>query len=451
MTALIGLPATLMILSLTTTQAQAQVQPLVTLEAVDAIDLNNQAAWWSPIIHDPVEDATYLAYNRPYELAPDEGSTRDHVYIAKRDSNGNWTKADTGGRALFDPGHNQVSLAMDGDGHLHTFYGMHNDPMRHRVSDASRSIDQGFTSDSFASGSFTYPNVTTAPNGDLYMIVRDLPKGELYRYDNTADSWSQLGVFAEQTGTTVYPDHIIADQTGDLHLVWEWAAGNPQGSRHRGSYARFDPDTGTYYKADGTAYAGTPITSATADILQPLEGDETFTQGVHGFQSAKMTLDDQNRPIVAYAYSTDQTASGYEHRVARWDGSQWVRQTIEPGPFDTDKPWIAYSDGTLRYYGTVSPDSPLHTGTDDIFLRTSEDYGQTWSDPVAITSGLDIQRPVGTTVDGVDYLYLPSVSGEQLYFAEVTIPEPGSLGLLGVGGVLLASRRRRDRADSIQP
>src|SRR5690606_37059247 len=104
----------------------------------------------------------------------------------------------------------------------------------------------------------------------------------------------------------------------------------------------------------------------------------------------------------------------------------WTHNTITPGPFDIDKPWIAYSNGLLRYYGTLSPSHPMHTGSDDIFVRTSNDYGASWSDPIAVTSGLDVQRPVGITVGNTDYLYLPSTSAGTLSVGLVNWDHAGS-------------------------
>ncbi len=102
-------------------------------------------------------------------------------------------------------------------------------------------------------------------------------------------------------------------------------------------------------------------------------------------------------------------------------------QLLRQGPFDLDKSWITYSGDSLRFYGTLTPGDQLLGGTDDIFLKTSSDFGATWSDPIAITNGLDIQRPVGITVGNTDYLYLPSISGETLYLGIVSIPEPSTV------------------------
>ena len=403
----------------------------IVVDEVGPMSPRNQAAWWSPIVSRSGSD--YVSYLSP-------NSPQDDVFVARRDENGVWEEADTGVNAGYDVGHTQTSLAVDGQGRLHVAYGMHNHPMRLVVSNLSESVSGGFSVPEpsslavFAGGAYTYPNMTTAPNGDVYMIVRDQrssyanQQGRLFRFDNVGRTWGELPPFAGQTGTTVYPDQVLADASGDLHILWEWAAGGAQASRHYGSYARFDPDTNAYYRADGAPYAAGPISIATADIYQGLEGSERFAPNVHGVQSAKLALENDNRPLIAYGYSTTGTDSGYQHRFARWNGAEWERSTITQGPFDIEKPWIAYSDGILRYYGAVGASDPLATGFEDLFVRTSANLGENWSDPVAVTQGLNIQRPVGVTVGAVDRLYLPSIGTATLHAADVTwdapLPEP---------------------------
>jgi hypothetical protein len=422
--------------------ASLAVTASISLETVGSMSANNQAAWWSPIAqHDGKVYVSYLAPNSP----------QDDVFVAERTGPNAWTKKDTGLNSRYDVGHTQTSLAVDGEGYLHLFYGMHNDPITYARSTQPGNIAAGFISSSpsaFSGGRYPYPNLTTTPAGDVYMIIRDRRStyvntgrdGRLFRFSNSRQSWSELPPFAGQTGTTVYPDQVFADPSGQLHIIWEWASGGPQGSRHYGSYARFDPATNKYYKADGSIYSTTPISINAADVYQGLEGTETFSEGVFGVQAAKMAIDDQGRPVIVYGYSTNGTDSSLEHRVARWTGTEWTRTTVTPGPFDIDKAWITYSDGMLRFYGTLSPNDPMHTGTDDIFLKASTDYGLTWTKPVPVTSGLNIQRPVGITVGNTDYLYLPSTSEAKLYVAVVTVPEPAAKTgmLIGSGCLVIA-------------
>lgn len=414
---------------------------VVDIETVGAMSSLNQAAWWSPIVVDEA-GAIYVSYLGA-------GSPNDDVLVAKRTGNDIWSVTDTTFDSPHDVGHTQTSLGIDGDGTLHVFYGMHNHQIRYLQSNAPNSVTDGFTKSSppTFSGSFTYPNITNAPNGDLYGIIRNSNMnsyGELHHFDNDTNTWSELPSFAHQPGATVYPDHVITDDAGDVHIVWEWAADGPSASRHYGTYARYEPDTGTYFRADGTEYGTSPATIANGDIWQGMEGSETFASSVHGVQSAKMTLDDQGFPIITYAYSLDGTSASYEHRVARWTGTAWQISTVTPGPFNIDKSWITYSDGALHYYGPLSPDDPLHTGTDDVFLRVSEDLGESWSTPTPITSGLNIQRPVGTTVDGVDYLYLPSIDTGTMRVAIVEKAGPDNALVLQIDPLTGEARIRNN-------
>lgn len=228
----------------------------IELDTVGPMSPRNQAAWWSPIVsHNGSDYVSYLSSKSP----------QDDVFVARRAPDGNWETRDTGVNATYDVGHTQTSLAIDGQGYLHVAYGMHNNPMRLVTSNEAESVSGGFSVPAaaalaaFAGGAYTYPNMTTAPNGDIYMIVRDQrasyanQQGRLFRFDNVNRRWGELPAFAGQSGTTVYPDQILADDAGDLHVLWEWAAGGAQAARHYGSYARFDPDTNTYFRADGVA------------------------------------------------------------------------------------------------------------------------------------------------------------------------------------------------------
>ncbi|MGB7161334.1 MAG: BNR-4 repeat-containing protein [Tepidisphaeraceae bacterium] len=383
----------------------------------------NHAGWWSPIAAGP-DGTIYVSYLFASKPA-------DDVYVARRSPDGKWTASSTGHTSHYDLGHTQSCIAVDGQGFLHVTFGMHSrHGMKIAISNKPGDVAGGFTlqtSDAFAGGMYTYPSLTRTPDGDVYMIIRDVRKGgedrrgRLFRFDNESRTWSELPPFAGEVGTTIYPDAVLADSKGDVHILWEWMPGGAGASRHCGSYARYSPATKTFYRADGTAYGSTPIRRDAADLYQPLEGRETFTRGVFGVQSAKMALDDQGNPIVAYSYSPDGTDKGFEHRLARWTGKEWARQTMTKGPFDFDKPWVGYSGGTLRYYDAVSPADPLHSGKDEIFLRVSRDLGKTWSDPTPVAKGIDVQRPIGVTVDGTDYLYLPSTSAGRLYVVAVKV------------------------------
>jgi hypothetical protein len=144
--------------------------------------------------------------------------------------------------------------------------------------------------------------------------------------------WSLLGTFASQTNTRVYPDDVVVDTAGDVHIIWEWAYGQPRPDRHYGSYIKYETSTGTFKTANGTTVSA-PVNLSTPGIFyQGLESGEVFTSANvgHGIQSAKLALGSTNRPSIVYRFRTDNSSNGsrdYEVFRIRWNGSSWVDKT----------------------------------------------------------------------------------------------------------------------------
>jgi hypothetical protein len=130
------------------------------------IDQSNQAAWWIPLALDA--SGTYMAYNAP-------GSISDYhtVYVTRRDQAGNWTtgclRTVSDGACWEerdDIGARQPSLAVDGAGFLHVFADHHGHGWRYFRSAAPgevKNISRRFEMP--AAGQFTFPILTTTPNG----------------------------------------------------------------------------------------------------------------------------------------------------------------------------------------------------------------------------------------------------------------------------------------------
>jgi hypothetical protein len=299
------------------------------------MDSSNQAGWWKPI--DVLDGSVYVAYNAGRENSPDHT-----VYIAKRTLDGAWSRGCAIRRRVCasypdDIGHNQPTIALDGDGYIHLFASMHGDPWRYWRSRKPGDVatlkrrspelpDQG--------GLFTYPIAARAPNGDLYLIVRDRWKGVLYRWDNIADEWGRVATFADDRAFLAYPDDLVIDAAGTVHIAWEWSVWGVGcgGCRHLPSYLRYDPETGTFSNVAG---AGVAIPTRPDSLIAYeglVEGERLDReQNGLGVQSAKIVVD----PATGYptAVYRQRTVVGgpFTVRLARWDGAAWQYETVYNG------------------------------------------------------------------------------------------------------------------------
>ncbi|WP_339725639.1 BNR-4 repeat-containing protein [uncultured Paraglaciecola sp.] len=310
----------------------------VVLEEVADVDSSNQAGWWVPLAL--YGDEAYFAYNSVGSIG-----SKHKVKVAKRSSTGTWVSGflKNADGSIWehsdDNGHDQPTIAVDGDGDIHVFADHHNDGWRYfRSSSATDVSDLLKRSDIVNStGIYTYPVATTAPNGDIYLIVRDtngsdIGKGQLFHWNNNTNVWTRLGTFASQTNTRVYPDDVVVDNNGDVHIIWEWSYGHPRADRHYGSYLKYEPDTGLFKTANGSTVSA-PVNLSTPNIFyQGLEIGESFTSADvgKGIQSAKLALGSTGRPSVVYRFRTDDASSGgrdYEVFRIRWNGTNWVDKT----------------------------------------------------------------------------------------------------------------------------
>lgn len=352
----------------------------------------NGSVWHTPIVH--YNNDTYVTY-------VDEAL---NTIVAKRDSAGNWQYATIKTGTSNDPGHNESSIAIDGDGYIHVWYDMHTEGMKYSRSNQPGSLAGGFTNraSEFPTGAYTYPAAVTAPNGDIYMAARNYFNGygcELFRWDNSANTWSEIADgFAKESGYVCYIPNLEADSTGAIHISWSWAQTTPRPERHIGSYAKYDPVTNTFYKADGTPYT-LPITRATADIFQPLENGEAWTN--YGVNYTRITVDPTNKPLIVYGYSIDRIAVGTtDVRLAEWSGSSWSRTTLLQDELSaaSHSADITYNGGVRVYAGKSD---------DNVYRWTRAAGSSAWTTAPVTTNG-EVRKPKVATVDGLDYLYLDS-------------------------------------------
>jgi|GEM_PF-441990 len=319
-----GAPAT------ATPAAATTTAPLLTETVPDAMDSSNVAGWWTPLaLHG---NDRYLAYN-----APAEEEDRHEVHLARQASDGTWTSAcleDAAGACethLDDPGHNQPSLAVDGNGQIHAFVSMHNSPWQYFRSDVAGDVTSMVDRSSQLpdqNTTFTYPVLATAPNGDVYLMARVGPassySARLYRYELATGQWTRVAIFAQEAGWTPYPDDLAVDDDGTVHILWEWADGGAGPLRYSGSYLTYRPADGVF-----RTIAGQPVTlpvtrSTTGMVYEPGDGV---------VQSARFALvNGTGNKLIGVAYRYQPTGSTtFDIRWARWDGTAWQNETIASG------------------------------------------------------------------------------------------------------------------------
>jgi hypothetical protein len=386
------------------------------------MDASNQAGWWSPI--DRFDGETYVAYNAwGGPGAANDGPDDTHtVYVARRTSNGTWSRgcmpAGAGGCRVFgdDIGHNQPSIAVDGSGSIHVFTAMHGDDWIYYRASAAAGLD-GFGDRShempgFGSARITYPNLTRAANGDLYLIVRDLTSGKLYRWNNATNAWSLVTVFAREAGFSVYPDDVRATSDGQIHIAWEWAGGGAGALRHLGSYMRHDPTTGNFYNAAGQQLT-VPVTTNTSPTYAPLGRGESKTGGGDdpGVQTAKITIDPSTRrPVACYRYRSVE-GGPFRVRYAAWNGASWNRVTVYNGRYDTFAAVdVTLLNGVPRVY-YVKADTAQG---DQAFVSERQTDGS-WTETLLLSrvrvERLSIVRDLNT-----DHLYLSAPDSRDLFY-----------------------------------
>jgi hypothetical protein len=384
------------------------------------MDGSNQAGWWKPV--DEVNGNTYVAYNAWGSRSTGAATDTHTVYVARRDPSGTWArgclKASSGACAVFrdDIGHHQPTVAVDGSGYLHVFASMHGSPWRYyrstRPGDPTSLVDRSYTMPDQATP-ITYPNATRTVNGDVYVIVRNGRAGHMYRWDNAARKWWPRTVFAAHPDYAVYPDDIVGDAAGNLHIAWEWAYGGANGLRHLGSYARYDPAAGVLSDVTGARLPG-PAQPGDSTTYQPLEpGESQFARSDPsnpiGFQSAKLVLD----PATGYpsaAYRFRATAGGrFEVRLTEWDGATWQRSVVYAGKYTTYAAIdITLRDGAPRvYYAKTAVPSRTQA-----FIGVRQPDGR-WIE-TSLATGIPVERLAVVQRGPVDHVYLASPSWRRL-------------------------------------
>lgn len=420
----------------TAAPAHAGVHP-ATVETVPVtVDSSNQSGWWNPLA--VVDGVTYFAYN-----VPGSASDRHQVHLGARAADGTWTsgclRTAAGACADFldDNGHNQPSIAVDGNGMIHAFVSMHHEPWHYfrstTAGDVTSLVDVSSEMPD-AGAAISYPVTAPGANGDVWLMVRvgadpqGRRDGVLYHYDPATAAWSRETVIGAATGHSFYPDDLEVDATGLVHVLWEWGPWPADPYRHLGSYAVYDPAAHAFSDISGAAVP-TPIRPDTAGavIWRPYAAGEGIGDAVPAVQTAKMSLVDGELVGIAYRYAAD-TENDFDVMWATWDGTSWSSQSlIDATALGTGVSTIAALDTTsfgskTRVYAVVALQDCGVVKSQAVMLESVD--GRTgWSvEPVGDALTGQQRLRAATTDAGTDVLYLSAPAtpgGGTLRYAEV--------------------------------
>ena len=242
-----------------------------------------------------------------------------------------------------DASHNDSAIAVDGDGYIHCWIGMHNDALKYYKSispgsytNFTENIGREMTRNqmNWKKKRYTYPSATTSSNGDVFVILRDnrgKQKDEdqwLFHWDNKNNTWSSAEVKSSPQGRyNAYVSTLNSDANNTIHIVTAWSKlHDGPNTFQKGTYMRYNVDNGKYYKADGVEVTlPMDINTSNADMFYA--GEKEWHNTIAEIQVPTVTINNQGYPVVSYTHNTDPnyspTAPIYEASIANWTGSTW--------------------------------------------------------------------------------------------------------------------------------
>lgn len=397
----------------------------------DEASESNQAGWWHPL--DAFQGAEY------YGLCKEFGVSGKHqVEIVRRNTDGTLTRGlcknvdGTNAEFVNDVGHNQPSIAVDGEGYIHVFTSMHVNLLRYfrstRPGDVTTMVDASWDFPD-VDWPYTYPIIARGSNGDVYCMMRagvrssvgaNKQGGVIYKYDLTTKLWSRYAPAAETQGRAIYPDDMSGHADG-LHIIFQWGPYPASAVRHVGEYGVIGND-GLMRTVEGVQVP-MPVTQGQMAYkpLQPGENSGSGTGLTIGIQSAKFAFDGDTLSHIAYRFRTEDDPTGtyfskFRVYVTRWDGSSWQEEEVAYVPPEVGNTSAALAatiqGGKRRVYFSVEYTS---SGNTVAVIVLAENAGTGWTYSVLGSSAPTLLRLGSAPGNGGDVLYVSSPFEAKVY------------------------------------
>ncbi len=224
------------------------------------------------------------------------------LVLGKRKLNSStWDIVKTTYKGNVKDAHNDISIAVDGNGYLHVSWDHHNTKLRYAKSKQPLSLDLGKEEPmtGLEEKMVTYPEFYNLPNGNLLFFYRSGASGRgnmvINSYDIKENKWSQLQqnlLNGEESRSAYWQAKV--DKLGVVHLSWVWRESWDVSTNHDLCYARSKDGGVTWEKSSGEKYK-LPITAASAEYAWEIPQKSSL------INQTAMTADKNGNPyIVSY-------------------------------------------------------------------------------------------------------------------------------------------------------
>lgn len=287
-----------------------------------------------------------------------EGETQ---YVAYFDSNHRMTVA---ARALdsdeweFHPlpsivgwdSHNYITMAVDGDGHLHVAGNMHASELVYFRTKRRGSIEtlERLPMTGRQEIRVTYPKFLTNPDGQLVFCYRDGGSGNgnhiFNLYDSATRTWKRMldaPLFDGEGLRSAYPSGPNLGPDGWYHMTWVWRDTSDCATNHHLSHAR-SRDLIQWESASGRKVE-LPLKLDQKELwVDPIPSHGGIING-----GSRLCFDSKNQPLIAY-HKSDGKGHMQIHAARPMGGAWTIRQLT-----DWDKRIEFSGGGSMGFIGIL--------------------------------------------------------------------------------------------------
>ncbi len=242
--------------------------------------------------------------------------------------------------------HNYVTLAADGDGHLHLSGNMHCVPLIYFRTEQPGDVSSLARVPAMVGRNerrCTYPRFLTGVQGELIFTYRDGSSGNgdqfFNVYDPASHTWRRLldePLFTGEGQRNAYFHGPVRDAAGVFHLCWVWRDTPDCATNHDLCYAR-SRDLVHWETSDGIALR-LPISLASAEIVDPVPAQGGLING-----NTVIGFDAQARIVLSY-HKFDPAGKTQLYNARREEGGWKIYQTS-----DWDYRWEFSGGGSIGF------------------------------------------------------------------------------------------------------